>query len=61
MASTNLKTSLFFNFQSKINLLELELQKKKFALFTILNLFINERDCGQDHCFLTCSRMNLMN
>lgn len=64
MVGTNLKASLFLQFPIEKEVIRIGAPKKKkkeFALSTILNLFVNGRDCGRDHCFLNCSRMNPMN
>lgn len=60
---TNLKANPFLQFPIEKNVFRIGApeKKKKFALFTILNLFVNERDCGRDHGFLNCSRMNPVN
>lgn len=59
MASTNLETSPFLQFPIEKKFIRIGApKKKKYVLFTILNLFINERDCGRDHRCLNCSKRN---
>lgn len=62
VVGTDPKASLFLQFPIGKKVIRIGApKKKKFALFTILNLFVNGRDCGRDHCFLNCSRTNPVN